>query len=82
MRVLSPEEVQRAMELVKKMPPPEIQELREQIEEEKKLLQFKFANPAMYPGLNIEEEAQRIANMKLRLDTLYTDWIDGKIGAA
>lgn len=76
LRVLTPEETSRMFELAEKpYRPKEITDLKEQIEAKTRLAEFRFS----VNGLIDHELIQEIVKMKLELDALYGDWIDGKI---
>ena len=75
-RVLTPEEVRRAMELAENSyRPPQILEQQQRIEEEIGILEFRTETGQQVT----EEDIQRVVAMKLELDGLYGLWVEGKI---
>lgn len=75
-RVLTPEEVCRAMELAESSyRPPQILEQQQRIEEEIGILEFRTETGQQVT----EEDIQRVVAMKLELDGLYGLWVEGKI---
>lgn len=75
-RVLTPEEARRAMELAKSpYRPPQIVEQQRRIEEETGILEFRVATGQPVT----EEDIQLVVAAKLELDRLYALWIEGKI---
>jgi hypothetical protein len=75
-RFLEPEDVERFMELASKpYRPTEIVKLKEEIEGEIRAAELN----ASVTGRIDYDRVQKIVNMKLRLDVLYTDWAEGRI---
>ena len=73
----TPELASRAEELVNNpFKPKEITDLKKQIEGAKRVAALHFS----VNGLVDEAEIKAIVDMKLRLDGLYGDWMEGKIG--
>jgi hypothetical protein len=75
-KFLSPKEALRAIELARSpYRPKEILELKEQIDAEVRAGELR----ASVTGVIGEELVQKIVEMKLRLDGLYADWVQGKL---
>lgn len=76
LRMLSQQEIRRMMELAQKpYRPPQIVELKERIEAETRVAQLKTDTTSVVD----HEAVQKIVQMKLELDRLYTLWTEGKI---
>lgn len=74
---LTPEMALRAEELANSpFKPKEITDLKEKIEGAKRVAALHLS----VNGHMEEEEIQNIVGMKLQLDGLYGDWLEGKIG--
>lgn len=55
--------------------PPEIMKLREQIESETRTLKFRTSFTNVVDNLAV----MRIVAMKHQLDSLYLDWVEGRL---
>ena len=76
MRFLSPDEALRALELSSKpYRPKAVIELREQIAAETRAANLN----ASVTGFIDPERVEKIVQMKLQLDALYCDWVQGRI---
>lgn len=74
--VMSPDEFFRLVGLqLGKYRPKEIVDLKVEIEGETRALEVN----AQVTGVVDEERVRKIVQMKLRLDGLYMDWVEGKI---
>ena len=75
-KILSPEAVQRAIDLASKpYRPPQIIKLKEDIESRTKALELKSSVSGEIGQLEITE----IVKLKLELDRLYGLWAEGKL---
>ena len=57
-------------------PPPEIIELKQQIEAETRVAEFHLT----INGIIDMDEVDKIVKMKLQLDYLYGEWAEGRLG--
>ncbi len=78
MRFMEPEAVLNLMRLAESRtpPPPEITQLKEEIEGRTRVAEFKTS----VTGQVDMEEVGAIVQLKLRLDGLYGLWAEGKLG--
>ncbi len=77
MRFMSPKGVDNMLKLIKDKvpPPPEITELKEEIENRIHLAEIKTS----ITGEVDKDEIMQIVALKLRLDTLYGKWCEGEL---
>ncbi len=77
MRFMSPKGVDNMLKLIKDKvpPPPEITELKEEIERRTNAAEVRTS----ITGEVDEDEVMQIVALKIRLDTLYGKWCEGEL---